>query len=387
MVTKMGGATGGRVIPRVSGRAAYDISKALLTPPQRDEVRREEQRTQQQAALPNGQKVSIVVDEEHLSHLPLEEAPDLPSGARYFGHPVLINGAANVGGVIGNAKAHQVQIDSRAAKAIEAIDRTTQCPDKQVGTLILRLCANTKFQSTARIMFPSQVRAIAGDRLEAANLEAAERCFGQGAVGTGDEYVVQRAMLQTPVRLGGMGLTNIAPIAAGAFLAAALASLSFIETNFKDPHNRIRIAADKIFAEVEEALRRASTGTTGGQDNADDDISQYAQEIATGVKEFNELFREVNDRAQDVETDGFGTSLRAGPHPGSHQVSVTIHYTCRHGTEERDSRPTRGGAGSHVTFPGNRRVGALSHGPAHGTEHILQHRIPIHRKAAATTNQ
>ena len=33
MVTKMGGATGGRVIPRVSGRTAYDISKALLTPP------------------------------------------------------------------------------------------------------------------------------------------------------------------------------------------------------------------------------------------------------------------------------------------------------------------------------------------------------------------
>ena len=309
MVTTTGGASGGRVLQRITGQVVYDISKALLTPPERDEILGEERRTHQHAELPDGRKVSIVVDEEMLDRMPLEEVPGSPSEFRYNGHPVIINGAANVGGVIGNAKAHQGQIGVRATKAIEAIYQTTQCPDKQVGTLVLRLCASTKFQSTARIMFPSQVRAIAGDRLEAANLEAAERCFGQGAVGPGDEYEVQRAMLETPVRLGGMGLSNTAPIAAGAFLAAALAAFNFIETNFKDPRNRIRRATDTIYAEVDEALRTGA-GPEGNQDATDARVSQYALEIATGIREFNRLFREVNGRAQDVAADGFGTTLQ-----------------------------------------------------------------------------
>ena len=304
MIIPLGGETRGARVPAIDPKFLYDISKNLLTPPLREAVENQENNGQP-AVLHPDQRVSVILDGDLVSPF-IEEVPtqEVVSGLRYAGYPVFLDGALNVGAVIGKPGAQASHISKRAVDATRAIDEMSKCPNSQTGTWLIRLCGNAKFQSTARVCTPDLVRATAAKQLNDTNIKGAQQCFGSVAIGHGAAFEVQRTILEAPVRQGGMGWTNIEAIAAGAFLAAALSSLVYIRNNCSEHHRGSKMAI-KLYEEVEQALHEVPSD---GLPSACG-VSNYAMQLATGIREFLALFRVVNNRDPVMDVDDFDGTL------------------------------------------------------------------------------
>jgi hypothetical protein len=107
-----------------------------------------------------------------------------------------------------------------------------------------------------------------------------------------------------------MGWTDVADIAKGSFLAAALSSLSFIYGNFTNPSHQVRIAADRLCDDVTQALRELRDGDSQNYSGTSPTHpSAYALQISQAIEAFSHLFHKVNGRPPTIETDGFTTNL------------------------------------------------------------------------------
>jgi hypothetical protein len=170
--------------------------------------------------------------------------------------------------------------------------------------------ATTKFMNVARVSLPSSVLNGEAETVQREMRAAARRCLGEKAVGEDPDSKVQRAMLTTPVRLGGLGWTDVDLIAPGAFLAAALATLAFIKSHFDGMDHPVNRAALKLVAEVDAATGWPPVTNEEEEEELDQHVSKYAQEIAAAILQFKSLFEDDNNgKPPNVETDGFQATV------------------------------------------------------------------------------
>ena len=210
---------------------------------------------------------------------------------------------------MGNSRAQTAYIQSRAQEAAEAMEAMSKCPSAQQGAMMMRLCGNQKYQQAARVYFPSKVRETSQESLEETKRIAANRVFETTAVGIGPDFQVQQTVLKLPVRQGGMGFTDVEEIAAGAFLAAHLATRSYANEAFPKEH-RISKMMEQCARDIHELQEgQIEEDSQEAADEAAVGIPPYAKEIATGIREFNMYFRQINNRNPTQDVDGFEGNL------------------------------------------------------------------------------